>query len=291
MRIAIASSLQGYPEESSPGDPMDTRRLGRYVAEHLQALFPQIEIGLYDRDDVGGIADSYLALRDQLMAWGADISIHIHQDASSDPTARGWCILYYHAKALSLANEIESAMRSIPSPFRGVLKRKIAATTQPEISVLIEAGFYPSVKDELIGIVGWGDPIVAGAMNYLARHYGIYPQHQPTEEDEDMAARVTSPVAGEHHFPDVWLEHFKTYYLHMQNRGKEEAHVIVSGCQRKEDGGSYFTIKEMDLAPDGQANTYDAFDLKAAALAKGSYKSINVSVHSTQPITCVLREE
>lgn len=188
MKVAISSSLQGHPEESSPADPMDTRRLGQYVAERLQLLFPQIEVDLYNRDDFPGMGDAYIALREAVVRWGANVHVSIHQDASSDPSVRGWHTIFYHAEALSLADELVAAMAVIPSPVKygGIVERSnVAVLRAPAVSVLVEAGFYTNAEDEAIGVAGWGEPIAKGIQNYLVRHYGLYMSEITTSGGEE----------------------------------------------------------------------------------------------------------
>ncbi|MCX8014015.1 MAG: N-acetylmuramoyl-L-alanine amidase, partial [Rectinema sp.] len=185
MKVAIASSLQGKPEESSPETPLDCYRLSAYIAEKIQALFPQVDVELWNRNDFPGKGDAYIEMREAIAAWGANVAVHIHQDAGGAPGARGWHVIYYHQEAIPLVNSLLWSMRSIPSPERygGAVKRTdVAAVKKPKISVLIEAGFYTSVEDEAIGVMGWGNPIVNGIARYLIDQWSIKPAEREVDK-------------------------------------------------------------------------------------------------------------
>jgi len=283
MKVAISSSLQGYPEESSPEDPLDTRRLGEYVANRLQLSFPQIEVDLYNRDDFPGMGDAYIALREAVVRWGADVHVTIHQDASIDHSIRGWHIIYYHAEALSLADELLSAMRWIPSPVRygGIVRRSnVAVLKRPPVTVLVEAGFYTNPEDEAIGVVGWGEPIVKGISNYLIRHQGIYPQ-----EKEEGDIMLPCPVQRNHVFPDIWQSHFATYYLHMKNESDKpnEFRVIVTEKDAAVITTPLFTVKAEPFA-------LKSYDLKDKLKDKYDNRSVCITVQSDQLSAVYVRE-
>lgn len=228
MKIAIASSLQGPPEETSPGDPLDTQRLGEAVARRLADLYPHVEIDLLNREDFPGQGDAYLAVRRRIVQWGADIAVHIHQDASRSG-GRGWSVLYCREEALSLAKEITAAMRNVPSPFRGIFRRcDVAVLKAPPVSVLVEAGFYTSPEDEAIGVDGWANPIVRGIMNYLAHKCSIFPK--PREEDEEMVdfEKQNAQERGQGSFAGRMVDVYQAY-----GRGSDWLHVRVNTPERR----------------------------------------------------------
>ena len=118
-------------------------------------------------------------------------------------------------------------------------------------------------------------------------------QEAQKELEEFMQARTASPIATEHHFPDVWLDKFNTHYLHVQNRGKGEATVRCYAVLKAVDGGGYIDLlgdEPIRLAPDGQAGTYVDFNIGGRIKEKTQAKSVTLSVHSYQPVVCVLRE-
>ena len=255
MKIAISSSLQSFPEESSPGDPMDTQRLGIHIFTQLVSIFPQVSFGLFNRKDFPGMGDAYLALRDEVIKWGADAHVTIHQDAGGG--GRGWCILYRNQDALILAKGILAAMKSIPSPCRGVQYRNdVAVLKKPLVSVLIEAGFYTSPEDEAIGVAGWGDPIVRGIANYL-KNNGIYPQEKEEDEmidleldreggDKNGFVYVACPVkAGQalRVFADVGVHDFPmNIYIHpISGPSIKKENVMAGGYGNKDNvhGGAF----------------------------------------------------
>ncbi len=230
MKIAIASSLQGWPEETSPDTPLDTTRLARYVAENLQRQFPQVEVGLYDREKFPGQGDAYLELRDAICRWGADAAVHIHQDAGA-PGARGWHILYYHDEALPLATRLVAAMSSIPSPARlGGLQRRsdVAVLKRPPASVLVEAGFYTSPEDEALGVQGWGDPIVRGIANYLIQHCHVAEKEGEEEEDMVDLEWQSAPETGQGMFEGKAVDVYTAY-----GRGSDWLHVRINRAEKR----------------------------------------------------------
>jgi hypothetical protein len=234
LRVAIANSLQGNPEENSPLTPVDCRRLSTYIYNLLADMFPQVEVELFNREDVGGTGDEYLPLRNKIVAWGADIAVHMHQDAGPEG-ARGWHIIYYHEEALPLAYAIESYMDDLPSPekYGGVVPRdNVAAVKLPYKSVLIEAGFYTSAEDEALGIAGWGDPVVKGVSLYL-QQLGIYPIDQ--EEEEDMATyaprQVKDTTAGKkvYVFDDAFIgDGYVCYWNAYNEDGPEISYEVYT---------------------------------------------------------------
>jgi hypothetical protein len=220
MRLALCSSLQGSPEEFSPDTPVDCYRLAGRVYNLLADLYPDIELELFNRDDFPSQGDAYIAMRNAVVAWGADVAVHVHQDAGGD--ARGWHVIYHNGEALSLVNEMIYSLSKLPSPMRygGAVNRdNVAAVKAPLISVLIESGFYSSAEDEAIGIDGWGNAIARGISNYLQHHWGLVPG---TKEEEDQmttyAPRQTKDQGTMHVyvFDDAmigngWLCYFNGY--------------------------------------------------------------------------------
>jgi len=238
MKLAVVSSLQGHPEETSPETPMDTTRLARYIAEYLQERFSpeELEVGLYSREthpDLKG--DAYIELRNRLVRWGADAAVHIHQDAGAERGARGWHVIYYWPDAATLVNELLAALAHVPSPMRygGAVHRAIAATRAPRTSVLIEAGFYTSTEDEAIGVAGWGDAIVRGIANWLVRHRGCR-ERQKQKEDEKVVDLVRQELQeqGQGIFAgksvDVWTGYGGADdYLHLRINAPETRKVVA----------------------------------------------------------------
>lgn len=236
MKFAICSSLQGQPEEFSPSTPVDCYRLSGYVYNRIADMYPQAEFDLFNRDDFPGQGDNFIGVRNAIVSWGADFAVHIHQDAGGGAGARGWHVIYYHGEALSLANELVYAMRSLPSPERygGIVCRSnVAVLKAPKVSVLVEAGFYTSAEDEAIGIDGWGDAIIHGISNYLQHHWGLAPEEEKEDEmvskaltlqqekQDDMNVWVTS---------DAWLAMDGKpcrCYLNMHNESDDVATVYV----------------------------------------------------------------
>jgi len=289
VRVAFIASLQGFPEEWDT-DTEDATRIANRAAAIVAAAAP-VEVTVFDRTDYYGQGDVYVKARDDAIRWGADVIVNIHQDAGA-PGARGFTVLYYDD--LAFARVMDESMRRVLLPLgvpaRPLMPRDGVAVLKLRESVLVEAGFYTSPADEAIGTEPYAQAIAQGTLAWLHLAHGVGMK----EGMEEMTARIGAPIAKEHHYPDVWLKRYVTYWLHAQNRSKEEAVVVVAGCQRKEDGGSYFTIRlDWRLAPDGQKNSYDAFDLRAAieaVVGAGKLDGLNVSVHSSVPITCVLRE-
>lgn len=213
-RGALAASLQGAPEEFSPGTPVDCYRLAGYIYNRLADMYPQAGWELFNRDDFPGQGDNFIGVRNAIVAWGADFSVHIHQDAGGEAGALGWHIIYYHGEALSLANELLYAMRGLPSPMRygGIVCRSnVAVLKAPKVSVLIEAGFYTSAQDESIGIDGWGDAIIHGVSNYLQHHWGL----SPVGEEEEMP-RFEKVAEGVYACARIGADN--VLYIHLENQ-------------------------------------------------------------------------
>jgi len=200
MRVAICSSLQGAPEEFSPATPVDCYRLSGYVYNRLVEMFPDADFDLFNRDNFIGMGDAYVALRNAVVAWGAQVAVHIHQDAGYAPW-KGWHVIFTNEAAIGLADELAAAMMPLPSPVHGTgiaQRTGIAVLKRPAITVLVEAGYFTSGEDEAIGIEGWGNAIVKGVSNYLVHHWGLQPGQ---EEGEEMARfeRVERPdLPGEY---------------------------------------------------------------------------------------------
>ncbi len=184
MRIAIVSSGQGFPEESSPGDALDTRRIGKALAGILAEMYPAHQVNLLNRDDYGGTYDYYMDSWQDANEWGADLVVHIHQDAGAG--GRGFSVLYCHDMAL--ASDIHTALLSLKKdygvPDRGLSQRcgvaVLGNAAQP--AALVECGFYTSPEDEALGPQVWARAVALGMESYIGTHLGIWPD----EEEEEM---------------------------------------------------------------------------------------------------------
>lgn len=296
MKIAaVTMSFQGPPEEPIAG------RVAHFLAIELQEAYPNHEVKLFDRSMYLGLGDAFSKLARDIDAWsgGGGIAIHIHADAWK-PGSFGFTTIYGLENGHALANYIYISMAEILVPQKytkgnGIIRQpKDTVLNKKTPATIVEVGFYTNPR-ELDNLEhDWYCAIVAhaiaiGAEKYIARHLGIDPG-----EEAEMAARTSSDPKLEHHYPDVWFRKYRTEWLHMQNRGDETAAIRVSACLRPVDGGSYHTVKELTLPPDGMPNTYEAFDLRDLLVKQFpalKEESLNISVHATQPITCILREE
>jgi len=227
FRLAVAASLQGWPEESSPETPTDATRIARYIGGRLATLLRGIaEVRIFDRAMYPGAGDCYLRLAEDIGRWGANAAAHIHQDAAAIPT-RGWCVLWYWQEALPLANHLVAALRHVPSPFRGLIRRTDVAVLKrrPTVSVLVECGFYTSPEDEAIGTEGWGEPVVQGILSWLSER-GIV----PVEKEEVIGVpKVVIPQAaimGDKHVYHVPCFH-RSWWLDMGYEGEGWADVEI----------------------------------------------------------------
>jgi len=221
MKVAICASLQGVPEEFSPSTPVDCYRLAGRVYNLLAEHYPSVEFDLFNRDDFPGAGDAFSALIRAYMAWGAEVAVHIHQDAGGGAGARGWHVIYYNNASTTLVNELLATIAALPSPMRyggAVCRDNVAAVKRPAVSVLVEAGFYTSAEDEAIGLDAWGEAIARGVGNYLERHRGISPgeekenemaiYHPERQKDQDGKAvyKFNDAMVG-----NGWLSYYNLY--------------------------------------------------------------------------------
>lgn len=239
MKIAICASLQGAPEEFSPSTPMDCYRLAGAVYNRIADMYPQVEFDLFNRDDFPGQGDAYIALRNAYMAWGAEIAVHIHQDAGGGVGARGWHIIYYHGESIGLCNELLYAISKLPSPMRygGIVQRgNVAVLKKPLVSVLVEAGFYTSQEDEAIGIDAWADAIVRGIGNYLQHHWGLTPVEKGEDEMSTYAPERCNDQNGKkvYKFDDALVGNgYLCYYNYYNEDFPEGVKFEVYTSERK----------------------------------------------------------
>lgn len=286
MKIAIVSSLQGYPEETSPETPVDTTRIARHVAERLQAALPQVEVGLWDREDYPGQGDCYIRAREDVVRWGADIALHIHQDAYK-PGMRGWCVLWRNQEARPLADYLAAAMRVIPSPFRGIIYRDdVAVLKAPRCSVLVECGFYTSPEDEAIGVAGWGDPLVRGLLNYLRDKYHVMPSKV---EEVSLVPKIIVPQNTEmdgrrvYHVPafrrDWWLD------LGYEGPGEEEVVVWVNAQANDQKTGKKPPARRIVYKVPGTLHADKAPGVHIRPCVMADPEWVVLSIHSPVPLT------
>ncbi|MDY6796947.1 MAG: N-acetylmuramoyl-L-alanine amidase [Actinomycetota bacterium] len=231
-------------------------------------------------------------------AWGAELFLSIHTNAAG---GRGIEVLYGKKKYRSLAADMAQRLsRATGWPLRqggtgvwykpsgvGVIKN----TTMP--AILTENGFIDyAAENAAMDTDEWTEVIAKVHVDFACDFFGV--SSGDGEEEELMAARTASPVQKEHHFPDVWLEEFGTYWLHVQNRGGTQATVKCYAVLKASDGGAYIDLlgdEPIKLAPDGQAGTYKDFNIGSRIREKTQAKSVTLSVHADQPVVCVLREK
>jgi hypothetical protein len=294
-KIAICCTLQPSAEQNSPDTPMDCFRLTGYIYNRLCVLFPDLEIEMFNRADFPGTGDDYLELRQATVAWGADMALHVHQDAA-DPTARGWHIIYYHPEAMSLVDELWWALKNVDSPMRygGIVNRKdVAAVKKPLVSVLVEFGFYTNVEDENLGIDDWGNAAVTGVVNYVRHNWYIQPEK---EEDIDMI-REGCKEAMDHSFLDVWTSKFEKIWLHIQAGTltwdpKKPVTKVYLYLTKDQDNGGYYkacpTILELRATKD-YPNPYLKVNLKQIAADMGM-EDFTLAIHAEKSVFAALRE-
>lgn len=188
MKLAIISSLQGFPEEYDD-DAVNTESICHALVSLLEGMYPSHEINLLDRADYPGMGDAYNQSWKDANAWGADLVCHVHQDAGAEG-ARGFSVLFCHD--MKLAAEIYEALLSLRKdygiPDRGMSPRcgvaVLGNAQQP--AVLVEAGFYTSPEDEAIGPGPWASAIALGIEGYVGRTWGIWPAEDKEEEGMNL---------------------------------------------------------------------------------------------------------
>jgi hypothetical protein len=250
---------------------------------------------MFNRDDFVGQGDAYLALRNATVAWGADIALHVHQDAA-EATARGWHIIYYHPEALPLVNELWWSLKNVASPARygGIVCRdNVAVVKKPLVSVLGEFGFYTNQQDENLGIDDWGNAAVSGMVNYLKHNWYIQPEK---EEDIDMI-REGCKAATDHTWLDVWTTKFDTVWLHVQAGPhswdpKKPVTKVYLYLTKDQDNGAKFepcpTVLEL-VAHADYPQPYLKVNLKAIAAGMGM-EDFTLAITADKPVFAMLRE-
>lgn len=148
MKIAIACSLQGPPEE-----PI-AHAVGKKLANKLRAACPGHNVELYERADYPGAGDCYKTLARDIEYWlsGGGFAVHIHADASQNKQAYGYSILYGKESDLKLAQYLQSHLsklaRSGYTRDRGLYKRTdVAVLRRRNVAVLVEVGFYTNPQE------------------------------------------------------------------------------------------------------------------------------------------------
>lgn len=198
MRIAIAASLQGFPEEWDT-DTEDATRIANACANIVKAWYPSFPVEVFDRSDYLGQGDVFLKVKNDIERWGADISVHIHQDAGP-PSARGFTVLYW--RDLKFARIMGEAMYRVLNPlgvpFRGLMQRGNVAVLKASMPVvLVECGFYTSPADEAIGTMPYAQSVADGIRDFLQEAYGIGIE-QGEEEIMYLEAKLwVDPNTGE----------------------------------------------------------------------------------------------
>jgi hypothetical protein len=190
MIITVASSLQGRPEEASPDDNLDTYRIGIKLFQLLSNTYNGSKIELLNREDYPGEGDAFQHVYKDINAMGANVSLHIHQDAGP-AGARGYMVLYNpyskfptEAFAIMVRNEMEKLLAPLKVPKRGNgLQKRIPGTNgvgvltnaqQP--AILIECGFYTSAEDEAVGENPYAAGILNGVVRFIKEFYGVSPE-------------------------------------------------------------------------------------------------------------------
>jgi hypothetical protein len=107
------------------------------------------------------------------------------------------------------------------------------------------------------------------------------------EIEEEEMIRLPDSVGNEFHFVDLWLDKY-SYYLHMQLRGKLAASVEIYATLP--DNAGYKKVTTTVISPDAvNPNPYKKVDVGGLLKAMG-ITSCCISVHSSQPLVCALRE-
>ena len=263
-----------------------------FAAAH-HALNRGIEVMLTRNKDIDvDIDDRYVMAN----TFGADLFMSIHTNAAG---GRGVECLYGKPQYKPLARLAASRLHYVTG---WPLRRGDGTWYRPRVgvlrgsrmpAVLTECGFidYADEAQDMSNPI-WIDRVGKAHIDTACNYLGYSPQDG--EEEDFMAARLSSPILKEHHFPDVWLEEFGTYWLHVQNRGMNQATVRCYAVLKASDGGSYIDLlgdSPIVLAPDGEAGTYMDFNVGGRIREKTAVNTVTLSVHSDQPIVCVLREK
>ncbi len=190
MKIALAASLQGAPEEPAANAIVSA------LLTLLTEMYPGHEVRPFWRAS-GYVGDAYAQVWRDINAWGADLAVHIHLDAG-DSGARGFSVLFCHDTIL--AAEIYEALLSLRKDHgvkdRGMVPRCDVAVlnraNQP--ATLIECGFYTSPEDMAIAPYVWASYISIGLEAYIGRTRGIWPAED--KEDEGMNLELLRDSGG-----------------------------------------------------------------------------------------------
>lgn len=193
VRGAVLTSLQGGLEESSPGDQMDTRRIGEGVAARLAGY--GFQILLLNRDDYPAGGDQYLAAIKAAQAWGAQWVLNIHQDDWGRQSQSGWMVC--HNPQIAGSYEYAVCMRDMLAaaiPFGpsvpGGLQARVPGVNGVAVlnyltSILVECGYYRNSTDEQVaGLEQWVSALTVGTLDWLIRKRGLILRDK---EDDDMA--------------------------------------------------------------------------------------------------------
>lgn len=237
MKIAVAASLQGYPEEYD-SDTEDATRIANRAANMLRKFYPTDQIEVFDRTDYPNAGDAYMKVKDDINKWGANIAVHVHQDAGA-PGARGFTVIYKNS--IDYAVIMNEAMKKVLKPLGvpahsitpsdGIAVLKIAIPV-----VLVECGFYTSPYDEAIGTEPYAQSVALGVSNYLIQVMKHYPIGEEKEDDVMIYVLEKKIQQGGQYVwvaPDVFshLDNIGDFlcYLNVKNESKISASLEVFG--------------------------------------------------------------
>ncbi|MFA5238313.1 MAG: hypothetical protein WC476_01220 [Phycisphaerae bacterium] len=179
VRICLITSLQGPPEETSPNDNLDTRRIGIALENRFKAA--GFQTNLLNRDDFPNEGDAYLHAIQLARVWGPTLIINIHQDDIGNSTETGWLVEYNDGFVGSkeFAEEIAAVFRTmIPigtsrPATGGVIIDDHVAATKNVWDILIEYGMYGGTDEQKVTLEQWAEATYQGTLNCLIKYFGL----------------------------------------------------------------------------------------------------------------------
>ena len=216
-------------------------------------------------------------------AFGADAFVSIHTDAFYE-SAHGFSILYRDTHTRMTFGEImKRELTAVHDDFRGYQYRtNVGVLNHTDMPALLTENLFVTHFNDalLLGDPNFREKLAIAHSNAICEFLGIHDEF----EEKEGEIMIPSPVQKNHVFPDIWQNHFKTYYLHCKNESpkKNTFKVLVT------EGSSVNTEPIATFSAGGFQ--LESKDLKSILRDKYAGKSVCVTVQSSELSAVYIRE-